>query len=1171
MLGDVTVRHILGAEASPMFDNASTRASLSVLGPSMLATKLDPPSEPPIAIERGNGMNQTALTVSYTWPLLPVNLSLAPRAHAARCGTSASSLTESQLFAAWCVLLQRYSRLEEFTIAVGSQAGTQVFNVELPANRDVTEVERRLSATYAQRSVGHQADVSGGIGFTARLDANAEACRQQWDLDVLAAATLGESGWQLEVAVHPERYRSLDPAELVKRWSNTALALRSATSAAAITPISELPLLTPDEAAVQRALLRGPVETAVPPLPHVAFAERAAETPDAIAVECDGVTWTYGQLEQRSNQIARWLLTQGNESSDTPTADANPEPKRVLVSMEPCCEFLACLLGIFKAGFTHVPLDPAYPAARQQVIVEDTQPLLILTQAALAAPLQALGARIVVADGPAEFDGESMAPLERVAVRERVAYIIYTSGTTGRPKGVEITYANLAHYITVARNMYGYRASDIIPAMARSSFSITFFELLSPLVAGGKLLFLNRADVLDTAKMLLVLQTVTCIHASPALWRRLLAHIRETGLGPDAFGNLRHASSGGDMIPPDVLEGLRSQFPTAELYVIYGSSEISCMGCTFRVDNNRPVVRTQVGRAFPNMTVRVLDAALNPVPEGVVGHVHFGGAGLGRGYLNAPELTTTKFPSIDGERLYNIGDVGRLDAAGNLELLGRSDFQIKLRGIRIEPGEIETVLRKVPGVRDALVSAVVMEDGDPRLIAYVVPENPEVRAREVLDYAKRNLPDYMVPGGFVFLPQLPVNVNNKLDRLSLPAPTKDNLAQLTSGTPARNDQQRRLIAIWESLLGIRGVGIDDDFFDLGGDSLRAVDMMTRIEREFGVVLPVSVLLSRSTVQALAPLLNPGAKTRDPEQNVVSLRPGTGAGSVFLVHDGEGEVFLYRNIANRLPKDLSVYGILPKTDGRQPIVQTRISEIVTHYANLVQETHKHGPYILGGLCIGGFLASEVARELKRRGAGTPLVLLFDVAHVTTPPRSRAVERGGRFRSAALSAWTKDAPLLDRVGEVLQVASGKAMSTGDYLLQSFAHRARRKGEVRVLRWLLDRNLPLPQALSHVTVDSVLRFAEREFVVPPPYEGQVVLFAATEKQASLAGTQIDDTPYRDLFQDPNLGWQDKAARFAKLKIAAGHSSMLQEPFVAAVADGAQAFIAAWLDESATSRAKL
>ncbi len=418
-----------------------------------------------------------------------------------------------------------------------------------------------------------------------------------------------------------------------------------------------------------------------------------------------------------------------------------------------------------------------------------------------------------------------------------------------------------------------------------------------------------------------------------------------------------------------------------------------------------------------------------------------------------------------------------------------------------------------------MVNAVVMADGDPRLIAYVVPESPELRAREILEYAKRNLPDYMVPGGFVFLAQLPVNVNNKLDRLSLPAPTKDNLAELTSGTPPVNDLQRRLIPVWEGLLGLRGVGIDDDFFDLGGDSLRAVDLMTRIEREFKIVLPVSVLLSRSTIQSLAPLLSPGAKLRDPEQNVVCLRPGTGNGSVFLVHDGEGEVFLYRNIANRFPKEFAVYGILPKTDGRQPIVQTRITEIVAHYANLVQETEKQGPYVLGGLCIGGFLASEVARELQRRGAPTPLTLLFDVAHVTTPPRSKAVERGGRFRSATKAAWKADAPLLDRVNGVWNVAAAKFVSTGEYLIQSNTKRLRRDGEVRALRWLFDRNLPVPQVLSRVTVDAVLRFAEREFLIPLPYEGQVVLFAATEKQASLDGTKIDDTPYRDLFQDPDL----------------------------------------------------
>lgn len=1123
----------------------------------MLATKLDPPREASAPSERGSDMIQPAPQVSHTWPLLPINLASAAGTAslaAARLTINLTGVTEGGLFAGWCVLLQRYSRLEEFSIGVCASSGVQVFNVQVPAMGASDRVLQGLCGTYDKPPGRLCATAPAGMGFLTHPASELENLRAAWDLDVLATCSPTADGWLLEVVVHPTRYPSVPPTELVRRWAAAVEAL----TAGGTTPISELPLQSAEEAALQRELLRGPRDASVPILPHAAFAERAKLTPNATAVECDGTSWSYAKLEQRSNQIARWLLRQS--SSD--------EPQRVLVSMEPCCEFLACLLAIFKLGFTHVPLDPAYPVTRQKVIIEDTQPLLIFTQQALEQQLAQLGARTVVVDAQtSDFDVESPSALDPLDIRERVAYIIYTSGTTGRPKGVEITYANLAHYIAVARDTYGYKSTDIIPAMARSSFSITFFELLSPLVVGGKLLLLNRAQVLDTAYMLVVLQTVTCIHASPALWRRLLAYIRELGLGPEAFNNLRHASSGGDMVPPDVLESMRLLFPTAELYVIYGSSEISCMGCTFRVDNNRPVVRTRVGRAFPNMSVRVLDAAQNPVPEGIVGQVYFGGDGLARGYLNAPEFTAQKFRIIDGERLYSIGDVGRLDGAGNLELLGRSDFQIKLRGIRIEPGEIETVLRKMSGVRDALVNAVVMDDGDPRLIAYVVPEDSALRARAILDYAKRNLPDYMVPGGFVFLPQLPVNVNNKLDRLSLPAPNKDNLAQLTSGTPPTNEMQRRLVPIFERLLGVRSIGIDDDFFDLGGDSLRAVDLMTLIEREFRIVLPVSVLLSRSSIQGLAPLLSPGAKLRDPDQNVVCLRPGMGKGSVFLVHDGEGEVFLYRNIANRLPKEFAVYGILPKTDGRQPIMQTRINEIVEHYANLVQETDKQGPYVMGGLCIGGFLASEVARELKRRGAGTPLTLLFDVAHVTTLPRSKAVERGGRFRNAARAAWSADAPFAQRVSGVWNVAATKAMSTGDYLLRSTARRVRRDNEVRALRWLLDRNLPIPRALTRVTVDAVLRFAEREFMIPAPYEGQIVLFAATEKQASLDGTKIDDTPYGDLFLDPDLGWQDKATHFAKLTIAAGHSSMLQEPFVAAVAEGAQPFIQTWLAEQVSS----
>jgi thioesterase domain-containing protein/acyl carrier protein len=403
----------------------------------------------------------------------------------------------------------------------------------------------------------------------------------------------------------------------------------------------------------------------------------------------------------------------------------------------------------------------------------------------------------------------------------------------------------------------------------------------------------------------------------------------------------------------------------------------------------------------------------------------------------------------------------------------------------------------------------------------------------------------------VFLEQLPVNVNMKVDRMALPAPTRENIAPITGGRLPRTDQERSLASVWQSLLGLDALGIDDDFFDLGGDSLRAVDLMSRIHREFGVVLPVSVLLSRPTIERLAPLLTQGAITRDPSENVICLRSGNAGVSVFLVHDGEGEVLLYRNLANRMPPNTTVYGILPKTNGRQPIVQTRIGEIVEHYAQLVEQNAPHGPVVLGGLCIGGFLAFEVARELGRRGRPRPPVLLIDVAHVSTPPRSVNAQRSERFSSALEAALRGPGSMAQRTVKAGAIVLGKAASTTQYLARRAQDRALRNTKVLALRWFSDRKLPIPNALPQVSVDSVLRFAEREYRVPEPYLGRAVLFCATLKQPSLDGTGIDDTPYRDLFVDRYLGWQDKVVDFSCVEVAAGHSSILQEPHVAKIAE--------------------
>ncbi len=526
------------------------------------------------------------------------------------------------------------------------------------------------------------------------------------------------------------------------------------------------------------------------------------------------------------------------------------------MSLEPSLDVAVVLLAVQKVGATFVPLEPTYPAARIRTILEDTMPTLVVTSASLAAKLPFEGhALFLVDDDIAKISALSSDDLGLPIDLERTAYVYYTSGTTGKPKGVMASYANLAHYILRSQERYAIARTDIMPAIARFSFSISMFELMSPLAAGGTLVVLERDHVLDPARMAKTFSEVTFFHAGPSLLRGVLAQIRKAHATFEAFEGVRHASSGGDMVPPELLESMKEIFSRAEVFVIYGSSEISCMGCTYPVSREHRIERTYVGRPFDNVIVRVLDEDRQPVPFGVVGEICFAGDGVVKGYLNRPELTEQKFFTLEGRRFYGMGDMGRVSFAGNVEILGRRDFQIQLRGMRIELGEIDATLRKGPGVREAISMAREGDDGEKILVGYVVfaaDADPDVGA--VRKHMVDHLPDYMVPARIVPLANLPLNSNMKIDRHALPS-----LSELTEtrGPHSRvptTQAEKELASLWQSILRIDQVSKDDNFFELGGHSILALKLLQEAKKAHGITLDGMDVL-RESLETLAAIID----------------------------------------------------------------------------------------------------------------------------------------------------------------------------------------------------------------------------------------------------------------------------------------------------------------------------
>lgn len=1062
------------------------------------------------------------------------------------------------LFGAWCVLLYRRSEQDSFELDVVEHQGNGWFSrtaqVEMQGDELAVDIADRLATLYGSTGESREAamQLRRPLGFSyvgadtpipGAMDSEVTLCS---GLHLICIAD--ELGTRCLLSYDKERYDEVTIEQMLAQYRALVMALRNHPEL----PIRFLPMLTPDERGLFLDLWSGSKVERCPDLAFQRFERQATARPDAVAVSLNSSSISYGELNRLANRLARWLGKRGVKNGS-----------HVAVCMEPRIEFLVCMLAIFKAGATHVPLDPGYPDERLVIIFEDTNPSVLFTERNLLPKLQSLPIEPVcleaVADELATLADDN---LNNQIAPEQIAYIVYTSGTTGKPKGVMASHANLSHYLAVARDAYGYNEMDIIPAIARFTFSITFFELLSPLTAGASLVLLDRSHVLDMSRMVKTLTESTCIHCSPSLWRKIIGFIDEQGFDQSAFQNMRHVSSGGDMVPPDVLESLKRLFVNAEVFVIYGCSEVSCMGCTYPVPRDRVLQSTRVGKPFPNMSLRLLDANGELVPPGVIGEVCFGGDGLAVGYLNLPELTAEKFVDFAGERLYHTGDLGRVDSDGNLELVGRSDFQIKLRGIRMEAAEIEAHIRAMPGVKDAVVAAPTLQDGEKRLVAFVVPDPAApLTSRQIREFLKKRLPDYMIPAAFVQMDAFPVNVNLKVDRLALSRLTALPETATAPADPPRTDLERRLVEIWERVLQMKGIGIRDEFWEVGGDSLRSVALMSAIDRELGIALPVSTLFTEPTIEQLAALCDAGADSA--AVSLICLKKGTGERpAVFFVHDGAGESMPYLNLALRLHEGHSVYGIHPKSSRYHPILHTRLHEMVDYYISLMKSVQPTGPYFVGGLCIGGFLAFEIARKLTAMGEEVGPVGLIDVAHVTTPPRSVAARRLNRLSSELSKSGSGDS--VAKVVKKFTVVARRARNVIVYETSSRFTKRKTRLKLKLLRALLDRGLPLPAFLRGISVDAVLRFAEKEYVVPAPYQGKTLLFRATSRDPALAGI-VNDTPYIEIFGDPMLGWDGKVTDLIAYDIPAGHSSTLREPNVKIVAEALQRHI----DASLSSRA--
>jgi amino acid adenylation domain-containing protein len=576
------------------------------------------------------------------------------------------------------------------------------------------------------------------------------------------------------------------------------------------------------------------------------FAEQAARTPEALAVTGGSDFLSYAALDRRANQLAHRLRTLG-VGAETPVA----------VVMERSAELLVAILGVLKAGGAFLPLDPSHPTRRLAFMLDDARPPVILIQEPLVARLPEHRAQVLCLDASGlSLAGEPDLPPPARRSPDQIAYVIYTSGSTGRPKGVLVTQRGLVNYLTWANREYAVSHGRGAPVDSSIAVDLTITGLLAPLLTGRTVVLVNeRQSVEGLTDVLLASSNFSFVKLTPLQLDLLSAWpaAAEVGRRTRAF------IIGGENLLADSVAFWRQHAPDTRLVNEYGPTETVVGCCTYTVAADSPTTGSvPIGRPIANLRLYALDAAMEPVPVGVPGEIYIGGAGVARGYLGRPGLTAERFvpdpfSPAPGGRLYRTGDLGRFLSDGNLEYLGRNDHQVKIRGHRVEPGEVEAALRRHPGVRGSVVTAHEFGAHDRRLVAYVVTDE-STRANELRGFLAECLPAHMVPSLFVPLDALPVSAGGKVDRGRLPDPQPNQLGQEREYVAARTSLEKEIAQLFGEVLHLDRVGLHDNFFDLGGTSILLVEVNNRLAHVYGMDRNLTQMLQAPTVAATAQMI-----------------------------------------------------------------------------------------------------------------------------------------------------------------------------------------------------------------------------------------------------------------------------------------------------------------------------
>jgi amino acid adenylation domain-containing protein len=888
-------------------------------------------------------------------------------------------------------------------------------------------------------------------------------------------------------------------------------------------PIGELPVLTAADR--QRIVVdwnATKVEHTSNQCVHHLFEAQAARIPDAVALVYEDRQLTYQNLNERANQLAHCLMRRG----------VGPD---VLVGlcMERSLEMVIGILAILKAGGAFVPLDRSNPPERLAFMVRDTQMHLVLMHPQLTAKVPAeRTSRIYLGSDWSMFAKEPTDNPPSASGTEDLAYVMYTSGSTGEPKGVMIHHKGLVNYVWWATKAYDVAGGHGAPVHSSIGFDLTITSLFCPLVAGERVVLLPEDPGVEALSAALRREkNFSLLKITPA-HLEVLSHDLKSGGVTNCAGTL---VIGGEALLGEQLTFWSTRAPGTRLINEYGPTETVVGSCVYEVPaGSFPAGPVPIGRPIANTQIYILDRYRQPVPIGVTGELYIGGMGVARGYLNRPALTAEKF--IDDPfstephaRLFKTGDLARYQPDGTIEYLGRLDHQVKIRGFRIELGEVEAALLAHAAIQQAVVLVREDKPGDKRLTAYVVSSpGQKLQVRSLRSQLRQQLPVYMVPSVFVLLNALPLTSNGKVDTRALPAPDGSTPDLEETFVAPRTPIEEGVARIWADLLNLERVGIEDNFFDLGGDSLVALQLVIQIEARFGKKLPIALLVQNPTIERFAKLIIEDA-VFPAKSWLVALQPQGAKPPFFWIHGQDTDALLPRYLG----PDQPLYGVRHQGEDGTPARYTTVVDIATSCLHEIFAIQPNGPYLLGGYCFGGLIAFEIAQQLKRINEDVRLLFVLE-------PVNRRIPLTPSSSSSA--AWT------DRLSERVIALCDKSWRHLPKLKALNAYQKARyilKGTRDKIKEIALRTFPVKRILKKIGYKACLALS---YPIPPSLRSRYIL--------DIYNRAVDDyvfevypgrlIVFKTTDSDPT-GWDELAAEGLEIyEIPANHSNVLEEPYL-------------------------